>query len=426
MDINRKTAYNVLFDVEKNGAYSNIELNRQISLLNPDSPAFVRELVYGVIENLIYIDHILSKLIDKGLKGVKKQPLTLLRMGIYQIRFMDSVPEYAAVNETVNMARKLARGREGFINGVLRGYIKRKDEDFLPDRAEDPVSYLSVKYSYAPWIVNLWIDQHGEEKTEAMLAAGNETPSLSVRVNTLKTDRDELAGRLDALGFDTKKGALSERVLFVNGAGLLDTEEFSEGLFSVQDESSVVAVETLMPEPGDKVIDMCAAPGGKTLAMAECMKNIGTIKAYDVYEHKLELIKNESSRLGISIIETGEQDGTIYNEQLEQWADRVLVDGPCSGLGVVRRKPEIKYRNLDDNGMGLAEKQLAILDNAGRYVRPGGCLLYSTCTINKLENENVAEKFIGSHPEFKLISSRQLVPGTDETDGFFICSFKKM
>ena len=144
MDINRKTAYNVLFDVEKNGAYSNIELNRQIRLLNPDSPAFVRELVYGVIENLIYIDHILSKLIDKGLKGVKKQPLTLLRMGIYQLRFMDSVPEYAAVNETVNMARKLARGREGFVNGVLRGYIKRKAEDFLPDRDEDTVSYLNI------------------------------------------------------------------------------------------------------------------------------------------------------------------------------------------------------------------------------------------------------------------------------------------
>lgn len=426
MDINRKTAYNVLFDVEKNGSYSNIELNRQIRLLNPDSPAFVRELVYGVIENLIYIDHILSKLIDKGLKGVKKQPLTLLRMGIYQLRFMDSVPEYAAVNETVNMARKLARGREGFVNGVLRGYIKRKAEDFLPDRDEDTVSYLSVKYSYAPWIVELWLDQYGEENTEAMLAAGNETPPLSVRVNTLKTDRDELAGKLEALGFDVEKGALSKRVLFVNGAGLLDTEEFLEGLFSVQDESSVVAVETLMPEPGDKVIDMCAAPGGKTLAIAECMENIGTIKAYDVYEHKLELIKNESSRLGISIIEIGEQDGTIYNGQIEQWADRVLVDGPCSGLGVVRRKPEIKYRKLDDNGMELAEKQLAILDNAGRYVKPGGNLLYSTCTINKIENDNVADEFIRLHPEFKEMSRRQLIPGTDETDGFFICRFKRI
>ncbi|MDD7718961.1 MAG: 16S rRNA (cytosine(967)-C(5))-methyltransferase RsmB [Eubacteriaceae bacterium] len=425
MDINRITAYNVLFDIEKNGAYSNIELNKQISLLSPDSPAFVRELVYGVTENRLYIDYILSQLIAKGLRGVKKQPLTLLRMGIYQLRFMDSVPEYAAVNETVNLARKLARGREGFINGVLRGYIKRKNEDFLPDRETDSVHYLSVKYSYAEWIVKLWIEQYGEEACEAMLAAGNQTPKLSIRVNTMKCDRESLSEKLKADGFDIEKGNLSERVLFVRGMGLLETEEYEKGMFTVQDESSVLAVETLNPQAGERIIDMCAAPGGKTLAMAEWMKNSGKIRAYDIYEHKLKLIAKESERLGISIIETGEQDGTVFCSALENWADRVLVDGPCTGLGVVRRKPEIKYRELDDNGRGLAVKQLEILNNAAGYVKKGGYLLYSTCTINKLENDFVTNEFISSHPEYELELSRQLMPGIDETDGFYISRFKK-
>ena len=425
MDINRKTAYNVLFEIEKNGAYSNIQLNKQISLLNPDSPAFVRELVYGVIENKIYIDYILSALVTKGLKGIKQQPLTLLRMGIYQLRFMDSVPEYAAINETVKMAKKLARGRDGFINGVLRGYLKRKNEDFLPDRSKDNVAYLSVKYSYVPWIVSLWIEQYGEVTAEALLSAGNNTPELSIRVNNLKVDAGELGERLAEKGFHVNKGKLSERVLFVRGAGLLKTEEFLEGMFSVQDESSVLAVETLMPKPGEKVIDMCAAPGGKTLAMAELMENKGIIRAFDVYEHKLELIDRESARLGISIIETGEQDGTEFSEKLVGWADKVLVDGPCSGLGVVRRKPEIKYKEIEDNGRELAEKQLAILNNAAEYVKNGGCLLYSTCTVNKIENDCVAEEFISSHPEFARVSQRQLMTGKDETDGFFISLFKK-
>lgn len=425
MDINRITAYNVLFDIEKNGAYSNIELNKQISSLSPDSPAFVRELVYGVTENRLYIDYILSQLISRGLRGVKKQPLTLLRMGIYQLRFMDSVPEYAAVNETVNLARKLARGREGFINGVLRGYIKRKNEDFLPDREKDSVHYLSVKYSYAEWIVKLWIEQYGEEACEAMLAAGNQTPKLSIRVNTMKCDRESLSEKLKADGFDVENGNLSERVLFVRGMGLLETEEYEKGMFTVQDESSVLAVETLNPQAGERIIDMCAAPGGKTLAMAECMQNSGIIRAYDVYEHKLKLIANESERLGISIIETGEQDGTVFSSALENWADRVLVDGPCTGLGVVRRKPEIKYRELDDDGRGLAVKQLEILNNAAGYVKKGGYLLYSTCTINKLENDFVTNEFISSHPEYELELSRQLMPGIDETDGFYISRFKK-
>lgn len=425
MDSNRKTAYNTLFEIETNQAYSNIELNKQIGEWKPDSPAFVRELVYGVIENRVYLDHILQQLIPKGLKGLKKQTLTLLRMGLYQLIFMDSVPGYAAVNETVKMARRLVPGRDGFVNGVLRGYNKKKDQLEMPDYDTDPFKYLSLKYSFAEWIVNLWSEQYGLEKAEQLLMASNERPQMSIRVNRLKISRKDLAERLREKGFEVDHGRLSERSLFVKGSGLLDSEEYERGFFSVQDESSILAAEILAPKSGETVIDVCAAPGGKTLAIAEIMANTGRILAFDIYEHKLELLRKEAQRLGISIIETGEHDGTILCEELIQSADRVLVDGPCSGLGVIRRKPEIKYKEIEDEGRELAEKQLAILKIASQYVKKDGFLLYSTCTVNKVENAEVVSRFLRKHREFELVRSRQLLPGVDETDGFFICKMRR-
>lgn len=424
-DLNRKTAYQTLLEIEKNEAYSNIELNHQIKQLKPDNPAFVRELVYGVLENKIYLDHMLTQLIPKGLKGVKKPIKVLLRMGLYQIIFMDSVPEYAAVNETVKLARKVAPGRDGFLNGVLRGYGKKKEQLTLPDREKDLLQHLSVKYSFDASIVELWLSQYGAEETETLLVHSNMRPELSIRVNVMKTTADALMETLKAQGFDVKKGALSDRVLFVKGSGLLDTDAYREGLFSVQDEASVVATEILAPQPGETVLDICAAPGGKTLAMAELMDNKGTIRAFDVYQHKLDLLVEEAKRQGISIIETAEQDGTVFNKAYIGCADKVLVDGPCSGLGVIRRKPEIKFKAIVDEAKELAEKQLAILENACRYVKDGGDLLYSTCTINRLENMGVVDCFLAKHGEYELVYSRQLLPGLDETDGFFISKLHK-
>lgn len=425
MDINRKTAYNTLLEMETNQAYSNIELNKQIGELQPDSPAFVRELVYGVIENRVYLDHILQQLIPKGLKGLKKQTLTLLRMGLYQLIFMDSVPDYAAVNEIVKMARRLVPGRDGFVNGVLRGYNKKKDQLEMPDYDTNPIGYLSLKYSFAEWIVKLWSEQYGLEKAEQLLVASNSKPPVSIRVNRLKISRKDLAERLSGKGFEVEHGRLSERSLFVKGSGLLSTEEFESGLFSVQDESSILAAEILAPKSGETIIDVCAAPGGKTLAISEIMANTGRVLAFDIYEHKLELLKKETQRLGISIIETGEHDGTLLCEKLVQSADRVLVDGPCSGLGVIRRKPEIKYKELEDDGRELADKQLAILETASQYVKKEGFLLYSTCTVNKIENAEVVSRFLRKHKEYELVRSRQLLPGVDETDGFFICKMRR-
>lgn len=425
MDINRKTAYAVLLKIEKEQAYSNLELNRQIQIMKPDNPAFVRELVYGVLENRIYLDYILAGLIPKGLRGVKKPVLTLLRMGLYQIIFMDSVPAYAAASETVRMAKKLTPGRDGFVNGVLRGYEKKKASIVLPDRSRALTEYLSVRYSYAEWIVKLWLSQFGEEKTEKLLAAGNRRPEVSVRVNFLKTDRKSLAAALEKQGFETRESSESSRVLLVKGSGLLDTCRYRQGHFSIQDTASVLAAEALGAEPGKTVLDICAAPGGKSLALAEIMENTGQIRSFDIYKHKLSLLEKEAERLGISIVRTEENDGSIFRRDLSESADCVLVDGPCSGLGVIRRKPEIKYREISDRGALLAEKQLQILAASSQYVKPGGTLLYSTCTVNRLENEEVVRNFLESNKEFEKVFERQFLPDADETDGFYICRMEK-
>ena len=423
MDINRKTAFDVLMDVEKNGAYSNLSLNSFIEKNRPDSPAFVRELVYGVLRNRMLLDWFLGQLIPSGLKKIKKQDLTLLRMGVYQLSYMKSVPEYAAVSETVNMAKKLARGRERFINGVLREYSRNRQQLVLPDREVNLEEYLSIVYSAERWIVQLWTDAYGEEKTEALLKASNETPGLAVRVNLMKTDRKSLKEKLEALGFETEESEVSDRALLVKGSGLLDTEPYREGMFSVQDEASILASDALDAKPGDCIADVCAAPGGKTFATAELMAGKGVIYAMDKYEHKLKLMEAQAKRAGIENIRLLKHDSTEPVEGLKERMDKVLADVPCSGLGVIRRKPEIKYKGMQDLDE-LIERQRQILQAAASYVKAGGTLVYSTCTINPVENEKQIVEFLRGNKEFKALEQKQLLPDGG-TDGFFICRMRK-
>ena len=423
MDINRKTAFDVLMDVEKNGAYSNLSLNSFIEKNHPDSPAFVRELVYGVLRNKLLLDWFLGQLIPSGLKKIKKQDMTLLRMGVYQLSYMKSVPEYAAVSETVNMAKKLARGRERFINGVLRGYIRNRQQLVLPDRGRDLEEYLSIVYSVERWIVRLWKDAYGAEKTEALLRASNETPELAVRVNLMKTDRKALKEKLEALGFEAAESEVSDRALLVKGSGLLDTELYREGMFSVQDEASILASDALDAKPGDCIADVCAAPGGKTFATAELMAGKGVIYAMDKYEHKLKLMEAQAKRAGIDNIRLLQHDSTVPVEELKGQMDKVLVDVPCSGLGVMRRKPEIKYKGRQELNE-LIERQRQILLAAASYVKAGGTLVYSTCTINPVENEKQIVEFLRGNKEFKALEQKQLLPDGG-TDGFFICRMRK-
>lgn len=425
MDINRKTAYLTLIDVESRKAYSNLALNHQIIINKPSSQAFVREIVYGVLEHKLTIDYYLDQLVRNGIENLKAAELTILRMGVYQLRYMNSVPEYAAVNESVVLAKKYCRGKAGFINGVLREYLNRKMQLRLPDRGEDEVRYLSVKYSYSPWIIELWLEHYDMEFVERLLEAGNETAPLTVRLNWLKVMKKDLIDSLQNKGFEVSEGNLCQNALNVKGTGLLDSEMYKLGMFTPQDESSMLVAEKLDPQQGETIMDVCAAPGGKTTAIAERMNNTGRIIASDIYRRKLDLIDKDARRLGILNIETRSWDATRVDSSMVQKADRVLVDAPCSGLGVIRRKPEIKYKEYNDDMELLPKKQLAILSASSAYVKPGGVLLYSTCTINPRENEQVVDTFLRKNLSFRQVERKLLLPDVDKTDGFFICLMKK-
>ena len=425
MDANRKTAYLTLIDVETKNAYSNLALNHQIAVTRPNSPGFVREMVYGVLENKLTLDYYIDLLVKNGIKSLRSHELTILRMGIYQLGYMDSVPEYAAVNESVQLAKRYCRYKAGLVNGVLREYLNKRIQLRLPDRHEDEVRYLSVKYSYAPWIIELWLEHYDIDFLEELLAAGNETPPTTIRMNWLKVMKKDLMAKLSEKGFEVREGEVSRNAIHVKGSGLLDTELYKMGMFTPQDESSMLVAEKLDPKHGETIMDVCAAPGGKTTAIAERMNNTGRIIASDIYRRKLDLIDREAKRLGITNIETRSWDATRVDSSMLQKADRVLVDAPCSGLGVARRKPEIKYKELTQDMELLPRKQLAILSASSVYVKPGGTLVYSTCTINPEENEKVTDAFLKKNNSFKMVERIQLLPNVDGTDGFYICVMKK-
>jgi 16S rRNA (cytosine967-C5)-methyltransferase len=425
MDKNRKSAYYTLLDVENDMAYSNIALKNHIRKGRPDAPAFVRELTYGVVKNKIYLDYVLGNFIRTPLQKLESRDLVILRMGLYQLLFMNSVPEYAAVDESVELAKRFSPGHEGFVNGVLRQYLRDKEYVTLPAREDDEVKYLSVKYSYAAWIVKLWLDRYGSEAAEALLAAGNETPDFVIRVNRLKTKREDVLSRLIAKGYDARVSERAPQGLLVKGANLLGNRMYKSGLFSVQEEGSQITVEVADPQPGETIIDVCAAPGGKAFAMAERMGDRGKIYAWDIYKRKLSQIEQEAKRLGVRIVETDTWDATRVRSELIGKADRVLADVPCMGLGVVRRKPEIKYKENHDELESITKKQADILEAASNYVKPDGFLIYATCSLSRQENQGVIAPFLKKHRDFKRVDMVELMPHIDKTDGFFICKLHR-
>ena len=424
MDINRKTAYEVLLDVEKNGAYSNLALNNLIEKNKPDNPPFVRELVYGVLKNKILLDYDLKFFIPNGFNKLKAQDLCILRMGAYQLLFMGSVPEYAAVSESVEIAKVFIRGKERFVNGVLRSMAGERLKLKEPDSESDPYRYLSIMYSVEPWIAEILHNKYGFSGAKAILEKSQETPNLSIRVNNLKTSRDELKKLLESYGkFEVEESQITSDALYVKGPSVLNTKEFKEGLFSVQDEASMLAAASLDAKPGEFVIDVCAAPGGKTMAIAEHMNNEGKILACDYYENKLGLIESAAKRLGINIITTRANDAKKTIKEYQGLADRVLCDVPCSGLGVIRRKPEIRYKDNNDLEE-LIDRQRKILTASAMYLKRGGTLIYSTCTINPDENERQIKNFLDKYQDFTKIEERQLTP-LDGTDGFYIAKIRR-
>ncbi|KXG75987.1 16S rRNA (cytosine(967)-C(5))-methyltransferase RsmB [Thermotalea metallivorans] len=438
----RKYALDILIDIEENQAFSNIAIHRHLKgkPIDGRDRRFITELVYGVMENKIYLDYIIQQF--SKIKGDKISipVMNILRLGLYQITYLDKVPPSAAVNESVNLAKKIQWKAAGFVNGMLRNYLRNKNDIKLPSYEENPREYMSLAYSHPLWLVEKWQKEFGNDFTRQLLQANNQTPKLTVRTNTLKITKEELMEELKRQHVEVSHGLYVEEALCLcHTENIEELKSFQKGYFQIQDESSMLAAHVLDPQPNDIIIDVCAAPGGKTTHMAQLMKNKGRIIARDIYEHKLKLIQNTARRLGISIIETQCFNGKEVDETLVDKADRVLVDAPCSGLGIIRRKPEIKYNKGPDDFHEISNLQLRILENAGKYVKKGGFLVYSTCTISREENIGVIEKFISRNRNFAIIDMNplipevlrssekylQLYPHLHDVDGFFICKLRK-
>ncbi|MCL2493838.1 MAG: 16S rRNA (cytosine(967)-C(5))-methyltransferase RsmB [Clostridiales bacterium] len=425
-DKTRKGAFLVLKDVEESKAYTHLALQAYIRRVKPPGVPFLREMVYGTVRRKITLDWVIGNFVKTPIEDLPVNDRILLRMGLHQLIFMNSVPDYAAVSETVELAKRYARGRDAFINGVLRQFIRDRGYIEFPKREDGEVAYLSVRYSFEPWIVSMWLDQFGDsEKTELLLASLDQRPEFHIRVNSLRTDTASLADRLEKRGYEVSKDPEMPRLLSVRGEGLVDLNLFGAGLFSVQDKGSQLVVDMLGPQPGETIIDVCAGTGGKTMAIAESMQNMGSVIATDIYKRKTEEIQSEAGRLSVSIVETWTWDATTTDSAYIDKADRVLVDAPCSGLGTARRKPEVKYKKLDSAMTALPQLQSDILNASSQYVKPGGILVYATCTIAERENEEVVTAFLRKNRAFKCLEQKQLLPNTDGTDGFFICKMQR-
>ena len=441
----REISFNILNDIYIKNSFSNIIINQQLkNETDARKENFVREIVYGVLENYIFIDYIISKASNIKMKKIHPKILIVLRIGIYQLLFMDSIPSRAAINESVNLAKKHGHsGSIGFVNGVLRN-IDRNKEKFMTIAEEDDITRISIKYSHPKWMVKGWVEEHGLEFTEKLCKANNETPKLNIRVNTLKTNKNKLRKSLENYGLIVENGKYAiDSLIIENPSKITELEEFKNGHFFIQDESSTLVGQIIDPKAGSTIIDLCSAPGGKATHLAEKMNNIGRIICKDIFEHKIRLIDENSKRLGIKIIEAGISDALEKDYSLINKGDYVLVDAPCSGLGLIRRKPEIKMNKKEEYIEDLSKIQMTILKNAKAYVKPGGILVYSTCTIEKEENINLIQKFLKKNPEFKLIGIRdkmkntkdleesldrgyiQLYPHIHNTDGFFISKMIK-
>ena len=410
----REAALRALVLCEKDGAYLNIALRdilREADMDVRDS-ALATTLAMGVMKNVLFIDNIIANLSSVKLKKLSVWIHNILRIGIFSHRFLDRVPVSAAVNECVRLARRYGHSSSaGFVNAVLRKAVN--SGDFLPEnKASD--EYISIKYSLPLWLVKMWRKEgYGEDFFSSL----NLDPPVTVRLNTLKcTSLPEEFEKIPTLlhGYN-----------YIGGGSIESTSLYKEGAIAVQDGASQMAISALDVKKDMRVLDLCSAPGGKTAYISQLMENCGEVISCDIHPHKLELIKNNLARLGVTNTKVMLNDATVIREEFSDGFDRVLADVPCSGLGVLRRKPDIRLTKSPVDNAELIKIQRVILENASLYVKKGGKLLYSTCTVSRGENEDAVEEFIKNHPDFTLIEQRQLLPHKDNTDGFFYASFER-
>lgn len=435
----------ILYEINEKGAYSNIALNKYFAAaeLRDIDRAFVTELVYGTVKWKLTLDSVIAGNSSIKIERLSPWILNILRLGVYQLQYMSKVPQSAACNESVKLARRYGhKASAGFVNAVLRNIARNGGNLTLPSKDEDLAGYLSVKYSYPKWLTAKYTGLFGAEFAESLLDAGNNTPELTVRANTLRVSAAELAQKLAEEGVEALPGKYAgDAAVIKSPVSVAKLETFKKGLFQVQDESSMLPAKVLAPQPGDLVLDACSAPGGKATHMAQLMQNRGTIIARDIHEHKLRLIDDAAARLGIDIIKSELHDAALPDEAHNRYFDRVLLDAPCTGLGIIRRKPDIKWARETKDLDSITALQRQLIQQVSNTVKPGGVLVYSTCTILPEENEGVVNTFLEQNKDFEAdditpylppelaVHAKgcmlQLYPNRDGIDGFFIARIKR-
>lgn len=440
----REIVLEVLLEITEQGMYSHIVLRdvlNKYQYLEKKERSFITRVTEGTLEHMMEIDYILDQFSKVKVKKMKPVIRNIMRSAVYQMKYMDSVPVSAACNEAVKLAvRKGFGSLRGFVNGVLRNVARNLDQIEYP---AEPLKRLSIQYSMPEWILNLWLKAYDSDIVEQMLQAFQRETPLTIRCNLRMVTPKQLKEHLEAEGVTVKVHPYLEYAFHISGFDYLgDLESFQKGEFSVQDISSMLVSELAGPKEGDYVIDVCAAPGGKSLHMAEKLNGSGHVEARDLTEYKVGLIQENIERTGLSNVEAVQQDALIFDETSVGKADIVLADLPCSGLGVLAKKTDLKYKATKEGADSLAKLQREILKNVQAYVKDKGKLVYSTCTINPAENMDNVHWFLNQYPEFELIDIHgslceelqkdvkengciQLLPGVHQSDGFFLACMKK-
>lgn len=444
----REAAMDVLTRIDQDNAYSNLLLNQTLQKLKLErqEAALATELVYGTVQRLNTIDYFLGRFASKGVDRLQPWVRSLLRLSLYQIMYLDRVPPHAAVNEAVDLAKRRGhQGVAGLVNGILRNVLREQESLTVPADLPE-TARIALEESHPEWLVKRWVSRYGSETARAMCRADNQPPKASIRVNPLRGSREELADRLTGQGVQTEPSALSPAGLIVtSGGGVGGNPLFASGDFSIQDESSMLVALVTAPEPGMRVLDCCAAPGGKTTHLAEMMNGRGEVIASDIHEHKEKLIREQASRLKLTNVKTVVSDALLLVERYPAASfDRILLDAPCSGLGVIRRKPDLKWAKQEQEVTAIAALQHKLLRAVCPLLKPGGIIVYSTCTTEPEENEDQIRSFLAEVPGFALEpfpanllpegwaresgkkGMLQLLPHQFDSDGFFIARLRKL
>ena len=435
----RSIAVKILDRVINEGAYSNIILSNELnsSDLSDVDKSLVTELVYGTLRRLKSIDMIIGSFV-RDLSIMDKTILNILRVAIYQMRYLDKVPSYAACNEAVEIAKGVSENDSKLVNGILRNFVSKEGSYEISFR--NKIDQIAYEFSFEPWMIRMFIKQYGEKETIEILKGLNNTPMVTVRVNNIKANYEDVYEELENAEYNIEEGSICpEAISILGGKGIEKNKLFNEGKITVQDESAMLIAPLLDIEANQTIIDLCSAPGGKTTHIAELLDNTGKVLAFDLHPQKLELVKQNCDRLGITNVTLQEMDATKLNKDLIGIADRILLDVPCSGIGIIRKKPEIKWSKKRKDLKEIVNVQRDIMKNAWEYLKKDGVMVYSTCTLNKEENEENIEWFLdsfkdssietffvgkGRNLKYDSMGSLTILPD-DEMDGFFVAKIKK-